>query len=64
MIVEDLARKLYDICTKDGRETIVEGIDIVYDVVPVVPGKIDAYSFDILLDGGSRLRVVASELHQ
>lgn len=62
--VEDLTRKLYDVCTKDGRESVIEGIDIVRDVVPVTGEKPDAFCFDILMDDWSWLRVTVSEPRQ
>lgn len=70
MTAEDLARKLYDVCTKDGKNAIIHDIDIVHNVtvarLPLVAKVGDCYhhSFDILLDDARWLRVTVSELDQ
>jgi hypothetical protein len=70
MTVVDLARKLYDVCAKDGKDSIIDGIDFIHDVmVTKMPASIqhdgmDEAYFDILLDDAQWLRVTVTRPHQ
>jgi hypothetical protein len=45
----DLAKSLYALCVRDGRDLLIDGLDIVYDVEEV-PGNPDKECWFLLLD--------------